>query len=29
MGSGRNRGTHDALSEIHHFGSRKYLWVLE
>jgi RNA-directed DNA polymerase len=28
MGSGRT-GAHDALAEIHHFGSRKYLWVLE
>jgi RNA-directed DNA polymerase len=24
-----NRRAHDALAEIHHFGSRKYLWVLE
>jgi RNA-directed DNA polymerase len=24
-----NRRTHDALAEIHHFGSRKYHWVLE
>ncbi len=24
-----NRRAHDALAEIHHFGSRKYQWVLE
>jgi len=24
-----NRRAHDALAEIHHFGSRKYHWVLE
>ena len=24
-----NRRTHDALAEIHHFGSRGYTWVLE
>jgi RNA-directed DNA polymerase len=24
-----NRRTHDALAEIHHFGSRGYRWVLE
>jgi Reverse transcriptase (RNA-dependent DNA polymerase) len=24
-----NRRAHDALAEIHHFGSREYLWVLE
>lgn len=24
-----NRGAHDALAEIHHFGSRGYDWVLE
>ena len=24
-----NRGAHDALAEIHHFGSRDYHWVLE
>jgi RNA-directed DNA polymerase len=24
-----NRRAHDALAEIHHFGSHKYLWVLE